>query len=194
MAEFLLKERTGFNLDRATREEWDGFSIAEIEGEPVWWLSVPRGNGEGFAGAVRADLDIDLPEAGMFRVSSSSARLYHAGDRQYFLTGAGPGEGMLREGFATDQSAGWLGLAISGRSAREVFSRLCGMDFHPSVFPSGACARSPFEGMLALIGCEDTDEPAFRVLFQRSSARSFLDHLRHAASSVCGPASGGRAH
>jgi hypothetical protein len=40
--------------------------------------------------------------------------------------------------------------------------------------------------MAAIIACANAEEPRLLVLIQRSSARSFADHVRHAAASACG--------
>jgi sarcosine oxidase gamma subunit len=62
---------------------------------------------------------------------------------------------------------------------------LCMLDLHPSVFPAGASARTPIEGMHALVACEDAEAGTFVLYFQRSSGRSFVDHIRHAAHGTC---------
>lgn len=196
MPEFVLNARTAFNYDKPVAEEWKGFSAREIEGGQVWWLSVPRGGSDPFAQAVRDGLGIKPPAAGRFAATPGGDRLIFAGDRQWFLTGGFPRlpQGLGEACAATDQTDGWVGLDLEGPASREVLIRLVGIDLHPASFPTGSAARAPFEGMLALLACEDAAAGRYRVLFQRSSARSFLDHVRHAAASVCGPARSGGAH
>ena len=189
MPEFVLNEKTAFNLDKPVADEWDGLRVREIEALRVWWLSVPRGGDEAFGEAVARELGFGSPSQGQFGVSDTGDRLIFAGDRQWFLTGAFPRlpEQLASACAATDQTDGWVGVEMEGHACREVLIRLCGIDLHPASFPAGSVARTPFEGMLAVLCCEDDNASRYRVLFQRSSARSFLDHLRHAAASVCGP-------
>lgn len=196
MPEFVLNAKTAFNLDKPVAEEWKGLRLREIEGGQVWRLSVPRDRGEAFGAAVGEVLGFGLPDEGRFGVSGDGARLYFAGERQWFLTGgfASLPAQLAASCFATDQTDGWIGLEMEGAASREVLIRLVGIDVHRASFPAGSVARTPFEGMLAVLACEDDATPRYRVLFQRSSARSFLDHVRHAAASVCGPALSGAAH
>lgn len=197
MPEFLLSRKTAFNLDAPVAEQWDGFSLAERTDERVWWLSAPRGGGEEFAAAMRETLGIEPAAAGRFADDAEGAvRLAFAGERQWFLLGRLVELPKRLEAAccATDQSDGWVGLTLEGAMAREVLCRLCPLDLHPDAFPAGSAARSPFEGMLALIACEDASAGRYAVHFQRSSARSFLDHVRHAASGVCGAPVSGPSH
>lgn len=197
MPEFLLSRKTAFNLDAPVAGQWEGFGLAERPDERVWWLSTPRDAGEAFAAAMRNAFGFEPPPAGRFVDDGEGAvRLAFAGERQWFLFGA-PAElpkNLDAASCATDQSDGWVGLTLEGAMAREVLCRLCPLDLHPDAFPAGSAARSPFEGMLALIACEDVSAGRYAVHFQRSSARSFLDHVRHAASSVCGAPESGPAH
>jgi len=194
--EFVLNAKTAFNHAKPVSEAWSGMRLREIEEGQVWWLSVPRDGADAFAQAVRGDLDADVPATGRFAALANGARLFFAGDRQWFLTGdfARLPSALAQACAATDQTDGWVGIEIEGPKTREALIRLVGIDLHPAVFPAGSVARTPFEGMLAVLACEDAEAGRYRVLFQRSSARSFLDHVRHAAAAVCGPATQGAAH
>jgi heterotetrameric sarcosine oxidase gamma subunit len=91
----------------------------------------------------------------------------------------------------TEQTDGWVGVVVEGSRSRDVLERLTGIDLYPSAFGDGSAARAPFEGMLGVIACESAKAGRFAIHFQRSSARSFLDHLCHSAASACGPAKSG---
>lgn len=196
MPEFVLKAKTGLNHDTAFFARWSGFSAREIAGQHVWWAGVSAHAAEALAKALQKHLGCDTPAAGRFcdgRVGESEMRVVWAGNRQYFLMGALAIMPPALENALhfTDQSDGWLGLRIKGAQASEVLSRLCGLDFHAGAFGSGHAARAPLEGMLAVICCENPQEGRYTIHFQRSSARSFVDHVSHAATSVCGPAVSG---
>lgn len=196
MAEFVLKAKTALNRDMPFVEQWEGFSCEEISGQRVWWGGVARNCAEPFAKTVKKHFGCEVPSSGRFcdgGLKGETVRLLSAGERQYFITSK---SGSLAPAFAkviylTDQSDGWNGVLVEGKQARTVLAKLCGIDTHPLVFPAGSAARSPFEGMHALIACEDVANGRYSVHFQRSSARSFIDHLCHAAASACGPAKSG---
>lgn len=197
MPEFLLSRKKALNLDAPVAEQWDGFTLAEREDENVWWISTPRDGGGAFATAMGETFAIEPPGLGRFADNAeANVRIASAGDRQWFLVGkvSELPKRLDAACCATNQSDGWVGLTLEGAMTREVLCRLCPLDLHSDVFPTGSAARSPFEGMLALIVCEDASTGRYAVHFQRSSARSFLDHLRHAAGSVCGAPVSGRAH
>lgn len=189
--EFALKAKTGLNHDHAFESAWDGFKAREITGQRVWWVSVSRGGEADFAKAVERHFGISAPAAGRF-AEADGFRVLCAGERQFFLTGGQEYPAALKTAaWFTDQTDGWIGIVVEGARSRAVLEKLVGIDLHPSSFPAGSAARAPFEGMLGIIACEDAEAGRFAIHFQRSSARSFVDHLCHAAASACGPALSG---
>ncbi len=196
MPEFVLKQKTALNEDRPFSGHWDGFSVSEITGQHVWWAGVSADGEAALLKAAQSALDCAIPAANRFsdgKSDGSAFRIVSAGNRQFFIMGeADKLPGALEAALhVTDQSDGWVGIRMEGSATREVLSRLCSLDFHPTNFAEGHAARVPFEGMLALIACENVGEGRYSVYFQSSSARSFVGHVSHAATSVCGPSTSG---
>ncbi len=192
MPEFVLKQKTGLNDDVPFSASWSGFSAAEIVGQHVWWVGLPSDGQAAFESAVEADFGCAVPAANRFS-EGKAFRIVSAGHRQFFIFGSDKRlpQSVGNAAQTTDQTDGWIGVRVKGSASREVFSRLCSLDFHPAGFTDGHAARAPFEGMLALIVCESAVDGCYTVHFQRSSARSFVGHLSHAATSVCGLALSG---
>lgn len=187
MTEFKLDARTGFGLDQQLAEEWPGFALGEIADQNIWWMSAAQKQVEALGKACEKQFGTGLPEKGRFVGTESGLRILWAGERQWFVTGilARMPPAIARLAAATDQSDGWVGVRMEGDKTRDVLERICLLDLHPAVFATGMCARTPIEGMHALIACEDAEAGKFAVHFQRSSARSFVAHVRHAAHSAC---------
>jgi heterotetrameric sarcosine oxidase gamma subunit len=193
VAEFELKRKTALNRDHGFAAEWEGFACREIEGEHVWWGGVPQSGHEAFARSVKRNLGFAAPAQGRFAEAlreGARYRMLNVGDRQFFLTATAPAYPNAIDKVAnlTDQTDGWVGVVVEGSRSRDVLERLTSIDVHASVFQDGFATRAPFEGMLGVIACENAKAGRFAIHFQRSSARSFVDHLCHAAASACGPA------
>jgi sarcosine oxidase subunit gamma len=191
VSDLQLTARTGFGLDKTLAEHWQGFAMEEIVGLNIHHLSVAAGGETALDKVLVKAIGAGLPKPGRFSEGKSggqAVRIHFAGERQFMATGIGfaPDAALGRAGRWTEQSDGWIAMRISGEKTRSVMERLTGIDLDASVFPQGAAARAPVEGMGALIACEDAAVPVFIVLFQRSSARSFAGHFRHAADSACG--------
>lgn len=192
---FILKAKTALNRDKPFAGKWQGFECREITGQQVWWGGISSGGSEDFAKAVKKHLGFEAPGPRAFAEGQSAGgkfRIVTAGERQFFVMGGNDlPAGLENAACITNQSDGWVGISVEGPRSREVLEKLATIDLHPSVFPAGSAARAPFEHMLAVIACEDADAGRFAIHFQRSSARSFIDHLCHAAASACGPSLSG---
>lgn len=188
MAEVKLAVRTGLGREQPLAEEWPGFSMREITGLSVWWMSVARGDRDRLDKACEKHVGTALPPDRRFVETDKGLRILWAGDRQWFVIGEGAHvpPAIARLAAVTDQSDGWVAMRVAGERTRAVMERLCLVDLDPAAFPTGTVARTPIEGMHALIACDDAEAAACTILFQRSSARSFVDHFRHAADSACG--------
>jgi len=196
VAEFLLKPKSGLNRETLFSAEWTGFACREIQDEHVWWGGVPRDGTEAFARAVKRHLGFAAPALGKFaegQSAGSAFRLMHVGDRQFFLTSSAPSyPGSLdKVASITDQTDGWIGMVLEGERVPTVMEKLTTIDLDHSVFLEGSIARAPIEGMLGILACEDQAVGRFVLHFQRSSARSLVDHVIHAATSACGPSKSG---
>jgi len=193
--EFMLKAKAGLNRDNPFYGKWQGFECHEIMGQQVWWGGISSDGAGAFAKAVKKHLGFEAPGPRTFAEGQSAAgkfRIVTAGERQFFMMGEKDfPAGLESAAHFTDQSDGWIGITVEGPRSREVLEKLTTIDLHPSVFPTGSAARAPFEHMLAVIACENAETGRFAIHFQRSSARSFIDHLCHAAASACGPSLSG---
>ncbi|MCG6857008.1 MAG: hypothetical protein LJE67_02975 [Salaquimonas sp.] len=183
---YKLVAKSALGAAEPLKETWPEFVLSELAGLSVWWLSVPSGGEAALSKVCEKQFGTGLPEPRRFVDGDKKVRIIWAGDRQWFVTGiegakAGP---IAKVAAATDQSDGWLAIRISGVKSREVMEKLCGIDLHPSVFATGSAARAPIEGMIALIACEEAESGTFAIFFQRSSALSFVEHIRHAAHST----------
>jgi sarcosine oxidase subunit gamma len=79
-----------------------------------------------------------------------------------------------------DVTDGLGALELRGSLARELLSKGCGLDFHPSAFPVGRCARTRFAQMSAIIEHVDA-APSFHIYVARSYRRYLSDWLADAA-------------
>jgi sarcosine oxidase, subunit gamma len=61
---------------------------------------------------------------------------------------------------------------VEGNAARDLLSKGCGLDFHPSKFPVGFCARTRFAHIPVVIECLDA-----LPRFELSVSRSYLGYL-----------------
>ncbi|MDJ0937719.1 MAG: sarcosine oxidase subunit gamma family protein, partial [Kiloniellales bacterium] len=116
------------------------------------------------------------------------------GHEQWFVeapeSALGGLEALLQEALGdtaavTEQSDAWASLRLEGPATRAVLEKLCPLDLHPGAFPPGATARTTLEHLSAIVTSRD-DRGSFSILTPRSSAGSFLHHLRLAADSACG--------
>ncbi|MEZ5871205.1 MAG: hypothetical protein R3D32_05055 [Nitratireductor sp.] len=197
MSEFNLVAKTGFGLDQAVHEAWQDFSVSELANLAVCWISCSSADRAGLDKAWQKLTGDELPAKGRFsdcKAGKSEISIFDAGAGQWFVTGAEPAAlGSVGDAACiTGQTGGWIAIRLEGSKCLTVLEKLCTIDLHPSVFSNGCCARTPFEGMGALLACDDAAAGKYRILLQRSSSRSFLDHVRHAAQSSCAalPAAG----
>lgn len=85
-------------------------------------------------------------------------------------------------GYFTDQSDNWAVLRIAGPLAFAALERICPIDLHPDVFPTGAFARTSMEHLGTIVLREGPDE--FLVMATSSSAASFLHALTTSIENV----------
>jgi sarcosine oxidase subunit gamma len=85
-----------------------------------------------------------------------------------------------RRGAVTDLSSSRVAMAISGRRARDVLAKGCGLDLHPRAFAPGYCAQTLFARLPVIID-QVSAAPAYRLFVRRSAARWLADRLIDAA-------------
>ncbi|MFC4314227.1 sarcosine oxidase subunit gamma [Steroidobacter flavus] len=71
-------------------------------------------------------------------------------------------------------------LNVRGAQARDVLSKGCGLDFHPTAFAAGHCARTRFAQMAVIVEHID-DATGFRLYVARSYLRFLTDWIADAA-------------
>jgi sarcosine oxidase subunit gamma len=80
----------------------------------------------------------------------------------------------------TDVSDGRTIIEISGRNARDVLAKGCGLDLHPRVFGPGQCAQSGLAKARILLRQIDAS-PRFEIFVERSHAEYLWLWLNDAA-------------
>jgi heterotetrameric sarcosine oxidase gamma subunit len=191
MSEFKLAEQFTFDGSRRLDEAWDGFAMSELAHAPAFWLAVDSGGEPALDKACAKLFGCGLPERGRLAcgvADQGEILLAWVGNRQWLARGVPQQSSIKLEKFAclTEQSDGWVGLAVKGARSRDVLATTCPLDLHEEAFPTGSSARAPFEGVHGIVLCRDAAESRFELYFQRSSARSFVENLRHGAYSYCG--------
>lgn len=84
-------------------------------------------------------------------------------------------------GYVSEQSDARVCFEISGRDARELMSRGCALDLHPTSVSKGFCAQT----MMAHIGVliyQNNDEPTYQLYVYSGFARSFWHWLDETAA------------
>ncbi len=190
VSDFVLTRKSGLGLAEPLIENWEGFSLAEMENEPKTWISI-SGDPEKFNAAAKKTLSCELPETGRFAIGGTATkpcRIAAAGPGQWLLIGySGKFPAAMKKLAAiTDQSDGWVGWSMTGDKVRTVLEKLIGLDLHPSEFTGGRAARTSLEGMSAILLCEDAEANQYAIYSQRSYGRNFAERIRPAAYSACG--------
>jgi sarcosine oxidase subunit gamma len=85
-----------------------------------------------------------------------------------------------RQAMVSDLSASRAVIEISGRRARALLEKGCGLDLHPRAFAPGSCAQTLF-AKLPVILDQLSAAPAYRLFVRRSAARWMCEWLIDAA-------------
>lgn len=191
MPDVSLYERTALGGTEPLVETWPGFTLAEITETALASLATRRGGGQALRTAIEGAFALALPEPGR-RAEGNPLSAVWMGHEQWFVEAPRAStpnivsvlaEAVGETASITDQGDSWTRLELTGPWTRTVLEKLCPLDLHPSTFPSGAAARTTMEhigGIIMVLG----DGETFVLLTPRSSARSFLANLRHAAEST----------
>lgn len=191
MPEFNLYERAAFGQAEPLVQSWPGFTLAEMTGVALASLATRRDGEQALRAAVERAFGLALPEPGG-RVEPDPIGVFWMGHEQWFVEAERTAKPNLVSTLAsavgdsasvTDQSDSWARLHVAGAWTRSVLEKLCPLDLHPGAFPAGSTARTTMEhigAVIMLLG----DGETFVLLTPRSSARSFLANLRHAADST----------
>ncbi len=103
--------------------------------------------------------------------------------REFYLFGRTPNANLpsaadLDEqlAHATDLTHGLAVLRLQGAQAAELLSKICGLDFHEAVFPSGRVAQTSAAKIKTLIArCDEGDTPTYFLHVDRPSGQYFWE-------------------
>ena len=90
---------------------------------------------------------------------------------------------------ATDLTHANAALLLAGPNSRDVLPKICGLDFHPSVFPNRTAAQSSVARVHTIIIRDDLQGgslPAYQLHISRSEAAYLWEALADAASEFGG--------
>ncbi len=193
MPDLTLTARSPLAGAAALAETWPGFALSEVTDLALASLATRRGRETELRARGKARFGLEPPAPGR-TASGDGMTFLWTGHEQWFVeapeSALGGLEALLQEAFGdtaavTDQSDAWANLRLEGAATRAVLEKLCPLDLHPGSFPPGSTARTTLEHLSAIVTLRD-DRGSFSILTPRSSAASFLHHLRLAADSACG--------
>jgi heterotetrameric sarcosine oxidase gamma subunit len=158
-------------------------TLAEVSVGPITSVAVLPGGGKALAKGLKG-LGLAMPEPNSF-AEKKGARIVWTGRDQAFLIGVEPP--ALEGAAVTDQSDGWVVLAVSGTGAVDVLARLVPLDLRLATFPVGRAVRTQVNHMNAVV--LRTGDYAFELMVFRSMARTAwheLDATMHMVAARAG--------
>jgi sarcosine oxidase subunit gamma len=165
----------------------DSVSIAE---EPLVTMVELRADASG-VDAVTGVLGIEPPTAASTYAKGTDTTVIWLGPDEWLVTGtqlAGADlEARLREalaphgGSAVDVSAQRTTLRLRGRHSRDVLSKGCAIDVHPTKFGEGAAVQTTLGRTGIVLLAVDDSGADYRILVRSSFARYLADWLLDAA-------------
>ncbi len=165
-----------------------GVTISKRSDLRLFTVSVLKGQGGAFAGAVSAATGLSLP-SGPACVSANGVTILGTGPGQWLLVadndGAAACENLIRDtaGMAAivEQSDGRAIVAVGGVKAREALAKGISIDLHPKAFPAGSAAVTS-AAWLGMTIWRPGEESTFYIAVARSYAGSFWNWLSHSAA------------
>jgi heterotetrameric sarcosine oxidase gamma subunit len=153
-------------------------TLGEVAAGPITSVALLPGGGKAVAKGLKG-LGLAMPEPNTF-VEKKGVRIIWTGRDQAFVVGEVP---PAMDGAAlTDQSDGWVVLAVSGTGAVDVLARLIPLDLRLTAFPVGRAVRSGLNHMNAVV--LRTGDYAFEIMVFRSMARTAWHELEAAMQMV----------
>lgn len=154
-------------------------SLTEITDISLLSIAQPLDGRAGLTKAINATWGLALPDPGHSALSKDSkTTVLCLGADTFFAiiegndTARAAAQMLGSFAYTTDQSDNWVALRLSGELAHAALERICPIDLHPTVFPTGAFARTSMEHLGVIILRES--ENIFLLLSASSSAGSFL--------------------
>ena len=191
MSEYQLEPRPALGGYRA---DIGGIRIEEITGLALVSIAVPLGEDgcKGLARALEQAFGTGLPDPGrLTRAKDGETRFLGMGPDQVFALFPHAGDDADRvldeklqgAGYVTLQSDNWLGLRVSGATARAALARICQIDLDPAQFGPDRVARTVMEHMGSIV-LRDAGPDSFLLFSAASSARSFLHAVETSARNL----------
>lgn len=157
--------------------EVGGTSLRELD-LCIVCVSLPLGEEEAIAKAVKAGYKVTLPEMGHSVVAKDGTRVIRYAADQIFVcyegddlhAAADVSKKLKGAGYITDQTHNWVSLDLSGALARDALARICAID--TQAFGLDASERTTMEHMGAIL--TRTGDDTFLLMSASSSAGSFL--------------------
>lgn len=146
-------------------------TLAELDLGRVTSIAVFPGGAKAVAKGLKP-LGLAMPDPNSF-VEKKGARIVWTGREQAFLIGVEPP--ALEGAAVTDQSDGWVALALSGPAAVDVLARLVPVDLRLQACPVGTALRTQVNHMNAVL--MRSGDYAFEILLFRSMARTAWHEL-----------------
>ena len=188
MADFTLKEKTPL---AGVSKTFDGLEFSEITGKALVSVATPLGGAKDLSGAMSRSYKAALPQTGS-STSSSDGKVHFLGlqSDQMFVLFDRVGDDCVghvakklgNAGYYSDQSDGWVMVAILGQQSRAALARICPLDLHKESFVEGAVGRTVMEHLGVIIYRSGPNE--FIVLSARSSAGSLLHAIETSALNI----------
>ena len=156
-----------------------GTTLSEVDPGAITSIAVYPGQGKAVAKALKP-LGLSFPAVNSF-TTNGAAQLIWTGRDQAFLTGADCPD-MGASAAVTDQTGGWVTLALAGPEAAAALMRYVPMDLSLAAFPVGMAVRTPFYHM-AMVLMRVSDQ-GFQLMLFRSMARTGWHEIEVALRSL----------
>jgi heterotetrameric sarcosine oxidase gamma subunit len=168
-----------------------GIVIAERRNLAIVQVAAPAGEAATLQVGLTSVLGIAPPDAPNRVSSTNTASILWVGPQRFLVVEAEQGwrdlEAVLRSALAgsaaavTDVGSGRTVFRISGPRTRDLVAKGSGIDFHPRVFPAGACAQGLLGHVGALFHAVD-DTPVFDLYVARSFGLTVWEWLQESAA------------
>jgi sarcosine oxidase, subunit gamma len=140
--------------------------------------------------AVESALVVTLPEANRSAACTAGSILWLGPDEFLLVTEPGRETALAvtlsaalrgRRAAVVDMTDSRTTIALSGRRARDLLAKGCGLDLHPRSFAPGHCAQS-FLAKIKIALHQIDDAPTYHVIVERSVAEYLWLWLADAAT------------
>lgn len=161
--------------------EFTGVSLRELPNLTIVAVSIPLGEEQSFARALKVAYGVEGPNHGcsvilkggeirIVRFAADQVLVLFDHDEPYAAQVVS--EALKGGGYAVDQTHNWVALALSGLLSRVALERICAINLHKDVFAIDGAERTVMEHLGVIVVRIGEDE--FMLMSASSSAKSFL--------------------